>query len=169
VFDEVNGFEYDMDLSSGDDELLMQKIAQDSEYDVKFSLNKNSIVKTAPNKSIVEFYHQRKRWASKGLFYKNKNLVIKLFLIYLFYLGLIVQPFLIILYSTTFAIALLISIVIKILFEYLVLKKGKKFIFTSLSLKWLPLAEFLQTPYIILAGLLGAFGNFHWKERKVKR
>ena len=35
AFDEVNGFEYDMDLSSGDDELLMQKIAQDTEYKCK--------------------------------------------------------------------------------------------------------------------------------------
>ena len=158
-----------MDLSSGDDELLMQKIAQDTEYKVKFSLTKNSIVNTVPNKSIGEFYHQRKRWASKGLFYKNRNLVIKLILIYLFYLGLIVQPFLIVFYSTTFANTLLICIAIKFLLEYLILKKGKRLLFSSLSLKWIPLAELLQTPYIILAGLTGAFGNIHWKERKVKR
>jgi cellulose synthase/poly-beta-1,6-N-acetylglucosamine synthase-like glycosyltransferase len=169
IFEEVNGFEYDMDLSSGDDELLMQKIAQDTEYKVKFSLTKNSIVKTVPNRSIDEFYHQRKRWASKGLFYKNRNLVIKLILIYLFYLGLIVQPFLIVFYSTSFAITLLICIAIKFLLEYLILKKGKRLLFSSLSLKWIPLAELLQPPYIILAGLTGAFGNFHWKERKLKR
>jgi cellulose synthase/poly-beta-1,6-N-acetylglucosamine synthase-like glycosyltransferase len=169
IFKEVKGFEYDMDLSSGDDELLMQKIAQDTEYKVKFSLDKNSIVKTASNKSINEFYHQRKRWASKGLFYKNKKLVLKLILIYLFYVGLIVQPLLLIFYSISFAVTLLVSIALKFLFEYLIIKKGKKSLFTTLSLKWFLPLELLQVPYIVFAGFSGALGNFQWKERKIKR
>jgi biofilm PGA synthesis N-glycosyltransferase PgaC len=169
VFDDVKGFEYDMDLSSGDDELLMQKIAQDTEYKVKFSIDKKSIVKTAPNKSLSEFYHQRKRWASKGLFYKNKNLVIKLIFIYLFYVGLIVQIFLIIFYSTSIAITLILSILFKFLLEYLILKKGEKLLFPTLQIRWILPAEILQVPYIIIAGITGAFGNFHWKDRKVKR
>ena len=169
VFDEVKGFEYNMDLSSGDDELLMQKIAQDTEYKVNFSLDKNSIVQTVSNKSLNDFYHQRKRWASKGLFYKNKNLVTKLILIYLFYVGLIIQPFFIVFYSVSFAIMLLISIAVKYLLEYLILKKGKKLLFPALSLNWFLPSEILQVPYIIIAGLTGAFGNFRWKERRVKR
>jgi cellulose synthase/poly-beta-1,6-N-acetylglucosamine synthase-like glycosyltransferase len=169
VFNEVKGFKYDMDLSSGDDELLMQKIAQDTDYKVKFSLNKNSIVKTPSNKTISDFYHQRKRWASKGLFYKNKNLVTKLILIYLFYLGLIIQPFFIVFYSISFVITLVISIALKFLFEYLILKKGKILLFPALSLIWFPPAELLQVPYIILAGFFGALGNFRWKDRKVNR
>ncbi|UCH66606.1 MAG: glycosyltransferase [Ignavibacterium sp.] len=169
VYDEVQGFEYDMDLSSGDDELLMQKIAQDTEYKVMFSLDRKSIVKTAPNNSISEFYHQRKRWASKGFFYKNKNLVIKLILIYLFYVGLIVQPLLIIFHPISFAVILILSILFKLFLEYLILKKGKSLLFTSLSLNWFVPSELLQVPYIVFAGFAGAFGNFHWKERKIKR
>jgi len=169
VFDEVKGFEYDMDLSSGDDELLMQKIAQDTEYKVKFSLDKSSIVKTTSNKTLNEFYHQRKRWASKGLFYKNKNLVTKLILIYLFYVGLIIQPLLMVFFFTFFVITFSVSIAFKFLLEYLILSKGKKLLFPSLPLHWFFLAEILQVPYIIIAGLTGAFGNFHWKDRKVKR
>ncbi len=169
VFDEVKGFEYNMSLSSGDDELLMQKIAQDTEYKVNFSLDKNSIVQTVSNKSLNDFYHQRKRWASKGLFYKNKNLVTKLILIYLFYVGLIIQPFFIVFYSVSFAITLLISIAVKFLFEYLILKKGKKLLFPALPLNLFLPAEILQVPYIVIAGLTGAFGNFRWKERRVKR
>jgi cellulose synthase/poly-beta-1,6-N-acetylglucosamine synthase-like glycosyltransferase len=169
VFDEVNGFDFNMDLSSGDDELLMQKIAQDTDYKVKFSLNRNSMVKTASNKTFSEFSHQRKRWASKGLFYKNKKLVTKLSLIYFFYFGLIIQPFLIVFFSTSYSIILLISISLKLLLEYLILKKGKKLLFPALSLNWLLPAELLHIPYIIVAGVAGAFGNFKWKDRKVKR
>ncbi len=169
AFDEVKGFEYNMELSSGDDELLMQKIAQDTDYKVKFSLDNDSVVKTKPNNSIGEFYHQRKRWASKGLFYKNKNLVTKLILIYFFYFGLILQPFLIIFYSKLFVVIFLISILFKLLLEYLILKKGKKLLFNPLSLRWFIPSELLQVPYIAITGLAGSFGNFHWKERKVKR
>ena len=169
VFDDVNGFEYEMDLSSGDDELLMQKIAKDTRYRVIFSLDKNSIVKTASNNTINDFYHQRKRWASKGLFYKNKNLVLKLILIYLFYLGLLIQTFLMIFYSSSFVGTFVISIVLKLFLEYQILKKGKKLLFPSLPLIWFLPTEILQVPYIIITGLSGVFGNFQWKGRKVKR
>ena len=169
VFDEVNGFEYDMELSSGDDELLMQKIAQDTNYKVRFSLDKNSIVKTMSNNTISEFYYQRKRWASKGLFYKNKSLVIKLILIYLFYLALGIQTFLMIFYSISFVITLVLSIMLKLLLEYIILRKGKELLFPSLPLIWFLPTQILQVPYIIIAGLSGVFGNFHWKDRILKR
>ncbi len=41
-----------MNLSSGDDELLMQKIAKDSDFKVKFCIDKKAIVKTSANKTI---------------------------------------------------------------------------------------------------------------------
>lgn len=169
TYEEVNGFYDQMDLSSGDDELLMQKIAKDTKYKVKFSLLTESIVKTSASKNINEFYHQRKRWASKGLFYKNVRLIITLILIYLFYLGLVIQPFLILLISSSFAYSFGLSLVIKLVFEYLILLKGKNILFSKLSLKPFIFAEFLQVPYIIIAGFSGLFGNLEWKERKIKR
>lgn len=168
-FDEVGGFKNQMDLSSGDDELLMQKIAKDTDYKVRFSINKNSIVRTHSNKNIAEFYHQRKRWASKGLFYGDKNLIVKLILIFLFYIGLVFQPVLAVTLSSYFYILLLASILLKSVFEYLILTSGKKILFNDLSLKPFLIAELLQVPYIIIAGFVGAFGNLKWKERKIKR
>jgi len=169
VFDEVGGFKDQMDLSSGDDELLMQKIAKDTDYKVRFSIDKNSIVKTQSNSNIAEFYHQRKRWASKGLFYGDKNLIIKLVLIYLFYFGLVLQPILAITLSGYFFLSLIASLLLKSIFEYLILSRGRKILFNNLSLKPFVIAELLQVPYIIIAGFAGAFGNLKWKERKIKR
>ncbi len=169
TFEEINGFYDHMDLSSGDDELLMQKIAKDTKYKVKFSLLIDSIVKTAASKNINGFYHQRKRWASKGLFYKNARLIIMLILIYLFYLGLLIQPFLVLLISSSFIYTFGLSLVIKLVLEYLILLKGKRILFLKLSLKPFIFAEFLQVPYIIVAGISGMFGNLEWKERKIKR
>ncbi|MGB5895490.1 MAG: glycosyltransferase [Ignavibacteriaceae bacterium] len=169
TYEEVNGFYDQMDLSSGDDELLMQKISKDTKYKVKFSLVTDSIVKTSANKNINEFYHQRKRWASKGLFYKNIRLIITLILIYLFYLGLVIQPFLILLISSSFIYTFGLSLASKLFLEYLILLKGMKILFSKLSLKPFILSEFLQVPYIIIAGISGMFGNLEWKGRKIKR
>jgi cellulose synthase/poly-beta-1,6-N-acetylglucosamine synthase-like glycosyltransferase len=169
VFDEVGGFKDQMNLSSGDDELLMQKIAKDSDFKVKFCLNKSAVVKTNSNKTIDDFYQQRKRWASKGLFYSNKILVLKLILIYLFYIGLISQFVLFLLIHNVFLLTFIVSIIIKLVFEFYILLKGKKIIFNDLNLNYFLLAELLQIPYIVFAGVVGAFGNYLWKERKIKR
>lgn len=169
AFDEVGGFTYQMNLSSGDDELLMQKIHRDTDYLIKFAMDKNAIVSTEANPTIKDFYHQRKRWASKGLFYGDNLLLIKLVLIFLFYLSLIIQPILGFVISTKFLVTFIISFFFKISAEYLVLKKGTDLLFDPRILKLFLITEILQVPYILVSGFMGMFGNLVWKERKIKR
>ena len=169
VFDEVGGFKDQMNLSSGDDELLMQKIAKDSDFKVKFCIDKKSIVRTFPNKTIGDFYQQRKRWASKGLFYSDKSLVLKLIFIYTFYVGLVAQIILGLTFQPIFLLSLFSSLILKVIFEFRIISKGKEILFNDLQLKYLFVAEIFQIPYIIFTGLVGAFGNYLWKSRKLKR
>jgi len=169
VFDEVSGFKDQMNLSSGDDELLMQKIFKDTDFKVKFCTNPNAIVRTNANKTVGDFYQQRKRWASKGLFYNDKSLVIKLILIYMFYLGLITQLLLSIIVNQVYLFSFTISVILKFFTEFIILLRGKKIIFKTLDLSNFILAQFVQIPYIIFAGFIGAFGNYLWKQRKIKR
>ncbi|MDY0082956.1 MAG: glycosyltransferase [Ignavibacteriaceae bacterium] len=169
VFNEVDGFIYKMSLSSGDDELLMQKIHKNSKSKIKFAYDKKALVSTDANPTVSDFYAQRKRWASKGLFYQNKLLILKLILIFLFYLSLILQPVLGILISKIFFISFGISFLLKMLFEYLVIYKGSKKIFNLSILQPFLITELLQVPYIIVAGFMGMFGNLKWKNRKIKR
>ncbi|MEO8230706.1 MAG: glycosyltransferase [Ignavibacteriota bacterium] len=169
VFDEVGGFTFQMSLSSGDDELLMQKIHRDTNYKIKFALDKNAIVSTEANPTIKDFYYQRKRWASKGLFYGDNLLLIKIVLIFLFYLSLVIQPILGIFLSSKFFLTFLISFIIKISAEYLVLKKGVELLFEPKIIKPFLITEILQVPYILISGFMGMFGNLIWKDRKIKR
>jgi len=169
AFEKVGGFTYQMSLSSGDDELLMQKIHRDTDYKIKFALDKNSIVATEANPSVKDFYHQRKRWASKGLFYGDHLLLLKLILIFLFYFSLLIQPILGLFLSAKFFITFSISFVLKILTEYLILKKGTALLFDSKILKPFLITEILQVPYILISGFMGMFGNLVWKDRKIKR
>jgi cellulose synthase/poly-beta-1,6-N-acetylglucosamine synthase-like glycosyltransferase len=169
VFREVGGFSNQLKLSSGDDELLMQKIFRNSDYKIKFAYDKNAIVVTSANKSLRDFYYQRKRWASKSLFYENNFLLFKLILIFLFYLSLLLFPILGFMISYKLFIAFIITFSTKVLFEYLILKKGRDLLFDKNVLNPFLITEILQVPYIIIAVLMGIFGNFHWKDRKIKR
>ncbi|MBK6914356.1 MAG: hypothetical protein IPH11_12140 [Ignavibacteriales bacterium] len=136
---------------------------------MKFCTNKKAIVETDPNRTVKQFYQQRKRWASKGLFYADKLLIVKLILIYLFYVGLLVQLVLGIFFSIYFVFSFIISFFLKALVEFLVLKKGSSVLFDKFFLIPFPIAEIIHLPYIIIAGISGAFGNFKWKNRTVKR
>jgi cellulose synthase/poly-beta-1,6-N-acetylglucosamine synthase-like glycosyltransferase len=169
AFLEVGGFNHQISLSSGDDELLMQKIHRDTNYKIKFALNRNAIVSTEANSSIQDFYHQRKRWASKGLFYGDKFLLLKLILIFLFYLSLAIQPILGIIFSTKFFLIFLLLFLVKISTEYIILKKGIDLLFDNEILKSFWITEIFQVPYIIISGFMGMFGNLVWKDRKIKR
>lgn len=169
VFYEVGGYEDVMNLSSGEDELLMQKIAAKTKYEIKFCMNKNAVVKTEAKTSLKDFLNQRKRWASKGLFYKNKLLVVKLVLIFMFYVSLIAQVILGIFYNKVFFYSLILSIFVKLISEFLIIKKGTGKLFRKNILQVFLLAEILHVPYIILTAVTGMFGNYEWKERELER
>jgi cellulose synthase/poly-beta-1,6-N-acetylglucosamine synthase-like glycosyltransferase len=169
AFDQVNGFSYKHSLSSGDDELLMQKIKKETAYKIKFCMNKEAVVKTSSNRSLNQFYQQRKRWASKGLFYSNHFLIIKLIMIFLFYLSFPLQLVLGIFYNPLFLISMLLCFSIKAMMEYLILKTGADNLFSRSILRPFIPAELLHIPYILIAGISGTLGNYIWKERRIKR
>ena len=169
VFIEVGGYDDLMNLSSGDDELLMQKIACDTEYKIRFCFDKTALVSTTANKSLTEFAQQRKRWASKGLFYKNKFITIQLILIFLFYLGLIIQLVMGVTINNYFIFSFVISLIIKMGVEFTVLKKGIGILLNEIKLKIFFATELIHVPYIIYSSIAGAFGKFTWKERELKR
>jgi cellulose synthase/poly-beta-1,6-N-acetylglucosamine synthase-like glycosyltransferase len=169
AFEEVDGFAYRHDLSSGDDELLMQKIKKETSYKIKFCMNKEAMVKTWANRNLNQFYQQRKRWASKGLFYSNNVLILKLIMIFLFYISFSVQLILGISMNPIFLLSMTGCFVVKGIIEYLILKKGAEYLFNPSILRPFILAEFLHIPYILVAGISGLWGNYTWKEKIIKR
>ncbi|MDP3831006.1 MAG: glycosyltransferase family 2 protein, partial [Ignavibacteriaceae bacterium] len=169
VFNQVMGFTDNIDLSSGDDEFLMQKICKETEWGVKFCLSSDAVVKTNPNKTLSQFYQQRKRWASKGFFYKNKKLIFKLVGIFFFYLSLIVQLILGMVYNSIFLISFLASMGAKMFLEFNILRSGSGLVFEKIKLLDFVIAELIHPFYIIISGLSGVRGNFIWKDRKLKR
>lgn len=168
LFIEVEGYSLNNSLSSGDDEFLMRSISRLG-YRVKYLLNIEGIVETDPGKSIGGFVQQRSRWASKGLFYEDPVLILKLVIIFLFYLSLILSPLTIWLFGLPGFILVLASLLLKGMVEYFVLLEGKGLLYKNVDLSHFLLAELMHIPYIVLTAILGAFGGFVWKGRKLSR
>lgn len=91
VFESLGGFSGIDDVTSGDDELLMQKIAYEGlgPLAVRFVNRPEATVVTEPVRSRREFMHQRLRWASKGMRYQ-RGLQMMLLGLGLFFVGLTV-------------------------------------------------------------------------------
>jgi len=53
--------------------------------------------------------------------------------------------------------------------EFLIIKIGAEELFSIKILRPFILAEILHIPYIIIAGISGVFGNYLWKDRRIKR
>jgi cellulose synthase/poly-beta-1,6-N-acetylglucosamine synthase-like glycosyltransferase len=162
LFYRVNGYEGNENISSGDDVFLMQKIARLTDYKIAFCNTPESIVRTYPQKTIGRFFKQRKRWAGKSISFLDKKLVAILAGIFFFYSLLFISPLLIINnfnYLWLFASAF----ILKMAFEYVVIKSGAKAIPLSISFKYFLPAEVLHIPYIVLSTLYGTFGKKSWK------
>ncbi len=169
VFYEVGGYDSHMEFSSGDDEFLMQKIAYTTKWKIGFAFSKAALTFTIPSENIENFFQQRRRWASKGLYYLNSKIKLKLMLIFMFYLSLIIFPIVSFLHLSAYSLLFLLIFLAKILLEYKILLTGKHYLFSELKFVYYLPAQFLQPIYLILSSIAGLFGRFNWKGRNLVR
>ena len=167
AFFEVNGFTGIDHIASGDDMLLMQKIAQRFPAKVFYLLSKDAIVSTRAAKTWKEFFGQRIRWASKATDYNDIKIFSTLFLVYFFncaLLALFISGF----WMPSLWLGLLSMLILKTTIELLFIYPVAKFYNKQNLIKWFPIFQPLHIVYTVIAGWLGVFGSFEWKGRRVK-
>ena len=71
VFNQVDGYIGNEDIMSGDDDLLLQKFALQSNKKIKYLISSESLVDSYAPVNFKDFIKQRLRFASKGLLYYN--------------------------------------------------------------------------------------------------
>ncbi|RMF57252.1 MAG: glycosyltransferase [Calditrichaeota bacterium] len=162
AFDEVGGFDGHEHLPSGDDDLLMQNLHHHTRWKIRYNLQPEAINYTRPVDSLSEFLNQRARWASKSTNYPGVLTSLFLLGIYLFYLLLFLMTPLAILHKFPLSI-LMIGYGMKIIPEFMIMRSGLRILQQSSLLRWFPVAEFFQIPYIVYAGFAGFFKLFKWK------
>jgi cellulose synthase/poly-beta-1,6-N-acetylglucosamine synthase-like glycosyltransferase len=169
AFVEVGGFAGIDDLASGDDELLLHKMAARYEGKIGFLKNRNAMVYTHAKPTLGELIQQRKRWASKSTRYKDKAVIILGISIWLFNLSIIWNVILAILFREGFSLQFLIfQLLVKLMVESIFLNQVTSFFKRKQLLVLLPLLSLLHIIYIVYIGIAGNSGKYNWKNRMVK-
>lgn len=169
AFDGVDGFRSIDHLSSGDDTLLMLKIASRRPDSVHFCADPDATVVTRPAVGWRRLLDQRRRWASKGLDYDHHGVTALALIVYAFHAALLLV-FLAAFHFTQLWPAVLVATTIKLAAEGLLLQNAcSHFDRKSLMKSFLP-AQLIQIPYVVIVGLLGVLGpGFSWKGRQLAR
>lgn len=167
IFYEVDGFKGIDDLASGDDELLLQKIAKRFPNKIRFLKSPDAIVYTHAKHTLQEFLQQRKRWASKSTKYKDKKVIAFVVSIWLFNASLLVNACLG-LYDVYFFKLFAVQFILKYVFENIFLYPITVFFKRLSLLPLLILISPLHILYFVFVGLMGNAGKYVWKGREVR-
>jgi cellulose synthase/poly-beta-1,6-N-acetylglucosamine synthase-like glycosyltransferase len=167
VFYEVGGFKGIDDLASGDDELLLQKVAVKYPNRIGFLKNREAIVYTHAKHTLQEFLQQRRRWASKSTKYKDKWIVALAVCIWLFNLSLLVNAALGF-YDIFFLKLFLVQFLLKYIFEVAFLLPIAAFFKRSKLVGLLIILSPIHIVYFVYVGLIGNTRKYSWKGRTVR-
>jgi cellulose synthase/poly-beta-1,6-N-acetylglucosamine synthase-like glycosyltransferase len=166
IFNEVGGFKGIDDLASGDDELLLQKIAARYPNGIGFLKQREAIVYTYAKPTWEEFKQQRRRWASKSVKYKDKSIVALAVGFWLFNAIILIN-----LIAGIFDLYYLkiagLQLLLKILAEGVFLLLVSGFFKRRKLLFLLPIGSLLHVFYVVYIGIIGNKSTYEWKGRKV--
>lgn len=169
AFLEVGGFKGIDDLASGDDELLLHKMAALYEGKIGFLKNSDAVVYTHAKATLREFIQQRKRWASKSTRYKDKSVIILGISIWLFNLSLIVNALLAIIFPQSDVLWFFgVQLLSKLFVEFVFLASVTSFFKRKQLLVLLPVLNPFHILYFMYIGVAGNSGKYNWKGRMVK-
>ncbi len=165
AFERVGGFEGVGHMVSGDDDLLMQKIAHKEPSRVVFVSGRGTAVYSQAVKNPGELFSRRARWASKISGYPSRGAVILLLLFFAFFTA--VPVWLLIALFGVFGFGPLAwGFGMKLAGDILLTSYGVIKIRRSELMLIFPLAEVLHIFYIIVVTLKGFFGSFEWRGRR---
>lgn len=164
-FQELNAFNGNDGIASGDDVFLLQKAIQKDKKGVHFLKSKQAVVFTYPEQSWKKLFYQRVRWASKtgnyvGFYSKQLGLSIFIMnLLFLFAVGSLLLNF-----GTKYCISF---ILFKFIIDLLLLCRTSQFFETRL--KYLFLGSLFYPFFVVSVVCFSFFGNYEWKGRKFKK
>lgn len=167
AFDAVNGYQDNLDVSSGDDEFLLHKIFKKYPHQVYFLKSYKAIVKTGANVTLKQLTDQRRRWVSKSTKYENRYITAVLVGAYLFNFS-IAFNLVYGIFNHWFLWMGLVQLALKTLTEGAFLFFVTK-LFNKQKLLWLlPIAEPLHILYVLVIGIWANSNTYNWKGRNLK-
>jgi cellulose synthase/poly-beta-1,6-N-acetylglucosamine synthase-like glycosyltransferase len=168
IFYAVGGFEGIDGRASGDDMLLMQKIAKKYPNELYFLKSSDAIVTTTAAQTLLGFWQQRIRWASKSGDYQQKGVKLQLALVWCFMLSILITGISAFFYPC-FLILLTAQLIIKAIADYTLLKSATTYFQKNELLGIFFPALFMHWAYILSVGFWSNISkNYNWKGRRLK-
>ena len=162
AFIEVNGFEGNENLASGDDEFLMHKMFVQYPERIRFLKSDLATVSTNPCHSLGVFVNQRKRWASKWRFYKDYK--VSLVAISIFLLNLMS----IFVFFSFNKPLVLTGFCLKFCADFYIYILILRFLGFKNLLFYIPFVLLLYPFYVVFIGILSLKSGYSWKNRQLK-
>lgn len=168
IFKQLNGFEGNLPITSGDDIFLLEKMIKNYPNKTKFLKSDKLLVETKSLSSWNLFLNQQLRWASKSTSYKNwfailVGIIILLLnsLIVLVTFSLIIRP-----ENWKFLITILLQ---KMLFDIILIEKTATFVHSKISIINYIIISIIYPFFIVLITTLSLFKKYEWKGRKISK
>ena len=165
IFNEVHGFKGNINIASGDDTFLLQKIFEKDKGRVHFLCSEKAIVETIPEKNISNLINQRIRWSAKTT--ASKSNFTKLTAITVLLMNIVFIQAIINLYSHTTESLLLIST--KVVVDYLIIHKTAIFMNQQSFLKNYITTMLIYPFFSIYVAFFSLVKGYTWKGRTLRK
>lgn len=160
-FENVHGFEGVSKIQSGDDDLLLQKLAAKAPWKAHYSIDPEAFVTTKGKETLPELWEQRKRWASKTTYY-SPRIVFLLSAVFSFFCALSLG-FILSFFSFPIFLATLFGFFVKLAGDTCLEVRGLRIFNQKELFKWFLPVEIIHAPFTVFAVLFGIAGHFKWK------
>ncbi len=160
VFTGLSGFGQYRNVHTGDDDLFLQRVREETSWQIRYVTESDSHVFNAPPKKFFDFYHQRIRYASKGFLYPLK-FRLALILFYFFNV-LFVINFFILFTHTIWLAAFLIALGIKFFADGSLMRYAARVLNDQRNLSLIAVTMILHIPYVLYFGLMARLQDFSW-------
>jgi cellulose synthase/poly-beta-1,6-N-acetylglucosamine synthase-like glycosyltransferase len=151
--------------ASGDDVFLLQSAFRLHENSIQFCKNKQAVVETEGPKSLISFWNQRLRWASKNSDYDsrfNTFLMIGIWLFNFVILGSLLS------FSKLGVLAAFFLLLIKTISELNFYSKYKHFMGVKNGYGLILLGQLFHILYMAILPPLSQVVSYKWKARVIK-
>lgn len=154
--------------ASGDDMLLVYKIAKTYHGKVGIAKSLDSVVYSTPMPCLDSFLQQRYRWTSKASDYQDKRITLILAGVYFFVVSMLVNIIGGVFYKYSLFLLFVIQLAIKTFSDYILLNSATKFFNKNIWMRKFVFKEIAHILYIVFVGTMGNLVKYNWKGRKLK-
>ncbi|KAF2334472.1 glycosyltransferase family 2 protein [Flavobacterium daemonense] len=164
LFENLNGFDGNDKIASGDDVFLLQKAIEKFPNEVQYLKAKEATVVTKPTENWKALFYQRVRWAAKTSSYKSRFGKLLGILVFFENLSFVIGFFFLLFGIWSYPIFVLFAF-FKFLIDFALLSITNKFL-ANTRIKSLLLSSLLYPFFSSAVALYSLFGSYEWKDRR---